>query len=88
MPSYKIKLTSLDDFRKYSNMITRFHIAGYLETDQERINMYDILDLIQQGPLSCATMLLTTFRKDELPALEAYMKDENLSSEAPLPQTA
>lgn len=90
MNHYIIQLNTVNAFRSYANMCVRFHIAGYVLVRQQKINMYDILDIMEQGPVEKAELYLTISRAEELPALEEYMKEKKLLKENPteLPKIA
>ena len=46
--------------------------------------MYDILDIIDAGVVDEATLLLTQYRKEELPALREYLMTSGLLRNEPL----
>ena len=71
MKTYSIHLNTVKDFRCYVNFICRFSIAGYVLVDGCRENMYDILDVISHGHLDDMKLMLTVYRKADLPAIEA-----------------
>lgn len=85
MLTYKIQLKTIEDFRKYANMNVRFHIMGYVQIQERRINMYDILDIMESGAVDQAELVLTQYRKEELPALSQYLQDSGLLRYNPLP---
>lgn len=59
MLQYNIHLRTVNDFRNYANMIVRFNIAGFVRVRKEEINMYDILEIMSQGPVDSMILNLT-----------------------------
>ena len=59
MLQYNIHLRTINDFRNYANMIVRFNIAGFVRVRKEEINMYDILEIMSQGPVDSMILNLT-----------------------------
>lgn len=75
MLQYNIHLRTVNDFRKYANMIVRFNIAGFVEVRGEEINMYDILEIMSQGPVDSMILNLTKYTPAQIPELEHYMDE-------------
>ena len=75
MLQYNIHLRTINDFRKYANMIVRFNIAGFVEVRGEEINMYDILEIMSQGPVDSMILNLTQYTPAQIPELEHYMDE-------------
>ena len=75
MLQYNIHLRTINDFRKYANMIVRFNIAGFVEVRGEEINMYDILEIMSQGPVNSMILNLTKYTPAQIPELEHYMDE-------------
>ena len=75
MIQYNINLRTINDFRKYANMIVRFNIAGFVEVRGEEINMYDILEIMSQGPVDSMILNLTKYTPAQIPELEHYMDE-------------
>lgn len=75
MLQYNIHLRTVNDFRKYANMIVRFNIAGFVEVRGEEINMYDILEIMSQGPVDSMILNLTKYTPVQIPELEHYMDE-------------
>ena len=75
MPQYNIHLRTINDFRKYANMIVRFNIAGFVEVRGEEINMYDILEIMSQGSVDSMILTLTKYTPAQIPELEHYMDE-------------
>ena len=75
MLQYNIHLRTVNDFRKYANMIVRFNIAGFVELRGEEINMYDILEIMSQGPADSMLLTLTKYTPAQIPELEHYMDE-------------
>ena len=75
MLQYNIHLRTVNDFRKYANMIVRFNIAGFVELRGEEINMYDILEIMSQGPIDFMLLTLTKYTPAQIPELEHYMDE-------------
>ncbi len=78
MITYKIQLKTIEDFRKYANMNVRFHIMGYVQIQEHKINMYDILDIMENGAVDKAELILTQYRIEELIALQQYLESSGL----------
>ena len=81
MVQYTIHLRTVNDFRKYANMIVRFNIAGYVNVRNEEINMYDILSLMSQGPVDSMILNLTKYTPSQIPELEHYMEEAQFFNE-------
>ena len=75
MLQYNIHLRTVNDFRKYANMIVRFNIAGFVEVRGEEINMYDILEIMSQGSVDSMILNLTKYTPAQIPELEHYMDE-------------
>ncbi len=75
MLQYNIHLRTVNDFRKYANMFVRFNIAGFVELRGEEINMYDILEIMSQGPVNSMLLTLTKYTPAQIPELEHYMDE-------------
>ena len=75
MLQYNIHLRTINDFRKYANMIVRFNIAGFVEVRGEEINMYDILEIMSQGSVDSMILNLTKYTPAQIPKLEHYMDE-------------
>lgn len=73
MLQYNIHLRTIDDFRNYANMIVRFNIAGFVDVRGEEVNMYDILEIMSQGPVESLVLNLTKYNLAQIPELENYM---------------
>ena len=56
-------------------MIVRFNIAGFVEVRGEEINMYDILEIMSQGPVDSMILNLTKYTPAQIPELEHYMDE-------------
>ena len=78
MIQYNISLKNIPAFRKYANMVARFNIAGFVKIKDTEINMYDILEIISQGSVDSMILTLTKYNPEQLPELEAYMKESHL----------
>lgn len=78
MHTYNVHLKTINEFRIYANMAARFHIAGYVIIKDEKINMYDILDIIENGPVDEMVLVLTRYRKEEMEELENYMEENKI----------
>lgn len=77
MLQYNIHLKTIDDFRNYANMMVRFNIAGFVDIRGEEVNMYDILEIMSQGPVDCMVLNLTKYNPAQIPELENYMGKAN-----------
>ena len=82
MLTYNIHLKTVNEFRIYVNMYVRFHIAGYVIAGEEKINMYDILDILENGPVEELLLVLTQYRMEEIKELEKYMEKTGILSES------
>lgn len=82
MLTYNIHLKTVNEFRSYVNMYVRFHIAGYVIAGEEKINMYDILDILENGPVEELLLVLTQYRMEEIKELEEYMEKTGILSES------
>lgn len=78
MIHYTILLKTIEDFRKYVNMTVRFHIAGYIQAQDKKINMFDVLDILEEAGPGVMLLTLTACRPEELPALESYLVSSGL----------
>ena len=74
MLQYNIHLRTVNDFRNYANMIVRFNIAGFVRVRKEEINMYDILEIMSQGPVDSMILNLTKYTPAQI---EHYMEEAN-----------
>lgn len=81
MIQYNIHLKTVNDFRKYANMIVRFNIAGFVEVRGEEINMYDILEIMSQGPVDSMILNITKYTPAQIPELEKYMEEAHFFNE-------
>lgn len=77
MLQYNIHLRTIDDFRNYANMMVRFNIAGFVDVRGEEVNMYDILEIMSQGPVESLVLNLTRYNPAQIPELENYMGKAN-----------
>lgn len=75
MITCKIHLTNISQFRFFANMSARFHIAGYVLLQEEKINMQDILE---KGQREDMLLVLTRYRQEELAELEKYMSETGI----------
>lgn len=82
MLTYNIHLKTVNEFRIYVNMYVRFHIAGYVIAGEEKINMYDILDILENGPVEELLLVLTQYRMEEIKELEEYMEKTGILNES------
>ena len=74
MLQYNIHLRTIEDFRQYANMIVRFNIAGYVDIRGEEVNMYDILEIMSQGPVDSMILNLTKYDPGQISEFENYME--------------
>lgn len=82
MLSYSIKLSTVSDFRNYTNMLSRFHIGGYVALEDKKIYIGNYLEILCHCPLYRVSMVLDRYREEEVPKLEDYMKKTGLIREA------
>lgn len=75
MLQYNIHLRTLNDFRKYADMIDRFNLAGVVKVRGEEINMYDILEILSQGSVDSMVLTLTQYTPAQISELEHYMDE-------------
>ena len=78
MIQYNICVKNIPSVRKYANMIVRFNISGFVKVKNTEINMYDILEIISQGSVDSMILILTKYNPEQVPELEAYMKESHL----------
>lgn len=78
MLQYNIHLRTVNDFRNYANMIVRFNIAWICKSkERKKFNMYDILEIMSQGPVDSMILNLTKYTPAQIPELEHYMEEAN-----------
>lgn len=80
MIRYNIRLNTIEDFRKYADVCAQFQLAGYITVKNEKINMHELLDIIEYAPITKAVLTLTICQKEELPLLENYLSKEGMIS--------
>lgn len=79
MLNYSVKLTTVEDFRNYANMIYRFHIGGHVLIGSEKIYISSFLEIMSHCPQYNMPMILNMYREEEVPALEEYMRETGLT---------
>lgn len=79
MLHYTIKLSTVSDFRNYANMLSRFHIGGYVLLEDKKIYIGSYLEILCHCPLYQVSMVLEKYREEEVPELEEYMRKTGLT---------
>lgn len=81
MLTFNIHLNTINDFRKYAAMEAQFRVRGYVLVRGARTDMYDLLDLMAQGPVRRADLVLTQYQESEKEQLGEFLKKEGLLNE-------
>lgn len=78
MLNYSIRLVTVNDFRNYANMISRFHIGGYVELENKKVHIGSYLEILCHCPLYRVSMVLDKYRDEEVAEFESYMRRTGL----------
>lgn len=78
MLNYSIRLVTVNDFRNYANMLSGFHIGGYVQLEDKKVHIGSYLEILCHCPLYHVSMVLDQYRDEEVPELESYMKRTGL----------
>lgn len=78
MLRFSIHLNTVDDFRSYANLMCRFPVAGYVEQDDYKENMYYLMELMSNCPLDRAELVLTSYRGEDVPEIKKYLYGRGL----------
>lgn len=74
MLHYSIRLATVKDFRGYTDMLSKFHIGGYVLLEDKKVHISYYLEILCHCPLYRVSMVLDKYREEEVPELESYMR--------------
>lgn len=79
---FQIHFKTINDFRKYAAFEGMFRMRGYVIIRGERTDMYDLLDLMSQGPVRQAKLVLTQYEQTDVERIGGYLRASGLLNES------
>ena len=78
MLNYVVHLKTVNDFRNFENLTVKFHIRGYVKTEDYYADMYCLLDIMSHCPVDKMNLVLTKYNEEEATAIETYLYQTGL----------
>ena len=73
MLQYPIHLKTIQQFKKYASFTYKFPVTGYVKLEDTQINLSFLHELMCHCPIRQAELVLTGYRGEDVPAMEAFL---------------
>ena len=85
MLNYIIHLSSISDYTKYIRLLGKIAFSGHISGKGFNADADDILWLFAHCPSDCLTLTINCCRREDIKAIEEYLKKSGLLNSVPSP---
>lgn len=77
MIEYRLCFRTVDDVRKYLDIMSRFSVSGFVRNGSAKEKMYDILEILDMCSLDDVILVLTAYQKEDIEEIEKYLRQSS-----------